>query len=133
MATKATTKKREGVIVREGVQKVEINDSKDLGLKWDKPNAVMTGSRKVKSASGGQEEESAAGPRSVAKGTRSTRSKVDAPAAQTVGFGRGAGGKTSKSRSQPRIATAASGPTSRAEPKVSNRSGGGRKRATHRA
>jgi hypothetical protein len=118
---KTTAKKREGVIVRTGVQPVKITDSKKLGLKWNKPNAVMTGAQKSKSASGAQEEESAAGARPVLKGPRSGRSKVDTPAAQTIGFGRGAGSGQSKSRKQPRIATAISGPTSRAEPKVGGR------------
>lgn len=115
-AMKPSARKREGVIVREGVDNIEINEAEKLGLKWNRPNAVMTGASKSKSASGGQEEESAAGARRVSKGSRVTRAA--APAAQTVGFGRGAGAGQNKSRSQPRIATGTSGPTSRAEPRV---------------
>lgn len=117
-AIKSSSRKREGVIVREGVDKIEITESEQLGLKWNKPNAVMTGARKIKSASGGEEEQSAAGARRVARGRGTT---VAAPAAQTVGFGRGAASGQNKSRRQPRIATGTRGPTSRAEPRVPSR------------
>jgi hypothetical protein len=125
---KPSTKKRESVIVRSGVEKIEIRDSEQMGLKWDKPSAVMTGAGKVKSASGVQEEESAAGPRRVPSSPRKAGRNVNATAAQTVGFGRGAGTGQNKSRGKLRIATAVNGPTSRAEPRVS----GGGERARKR-
>ncbi|MGI8908501.1 MAG: hypothetical protein ACR2IE_18655 [Candidatus Sumerlaeaceae bacterium] len=131
-AKKATTKKREAMIVRQGVDKIEINEAEKLGLIWKKPSAVMTGARKVKSASGSQEEESAAGTRCVSRESRTGRNKVDASSAQTVGFGRGAGTGQRTSRGKLRIATATSGPTSRAEPKVSRKSASRKSPATSR-
>jgi hypothetical protein len=134
MATprRATTKKRESVIVREGMDKIEINESEQLGLKWNKPSAVMTGARKVKSASGGQEEQTAAGPRRVLKEERIGRTKVDAPAALTIGFGKGRSTGLNKARRLPRVATAASAPSSRAEPRLSRSARPARSRSSAR-
>lgn len=118
MPNKSSEKKREGIIIPAPGKPIKIQDSEEMGLKWDKPSAVQTGAGKVISASGSQEEISAS---EVLRDDREVNAAVgDAPAAETVGFGKGAGTKKAR-RAAPKVSTATSGPTSRAEPKVARR------------
>lgn len=108
-----TEKKREGVIVRPGSQPIAVQESKKLGLKW-KANGPMTAAGKVKEASGAKAEETAGVRRSSRARAKERSEEAGTTQAQTAGMGNGRRDLLKK----PRIQTAVSGPTSRAEPRA---------------
>lgn len=115
MATRSknTEKKREGVIVRQGGQPLQIQESEKLGLKW-KANGPMTAGGKVKEASSGAAEETAGVPRTSRARAKQMSEEAGTTQRQTAGMGRG----PREILKKPRIQTAVSGPTSRAEPRT---------------